>query len=449
MPSLRLQNALIPFAFTGTLIVALYRAVPQLRTPVPSALLLIMAVLLVLRPIQKDMRSSSRFRTRVLLIGNRPLAQKFMDAVEAHPKRRYTIVGVVEELASELEFSPWLVLGTIDDLQTIVSAVRPDRIVLALSERRGRFPAEQLLAFQAEGIVVEDVEGAYERITGKLAIEAVTAGQLIASQRLRISRVLTAAQRVFSFTAALILLVLLAPVLGLIALAIRMDSGGPVLFRQLRLGRKARPFPLIKFRTMRPSDNPASQWAQDNVSRITRIGRWLRRLRLDELPQLVNVIRGDMNLVGPRPHPVCNGELFRQSIPYYVLRCSVRPGVTGWAQTRYCYANNLEQETEKMRYDLYYIKHMSLWLDLRIIVDTCTLFLLSWVSQRSEQRTDIQPILTAKAPRLPVGRKRRPERAPAVVIPLVQYARDSGDAIVPAPEIADLPRLPIQPEVSP
>src|SRR6202023_2379124 len=149
--------------------------------------------------------------------------------------------------------------------------------------------------------------------------------------------------RIVSLVAASILLVLLAPVLGLIALAIQLDSGGPVLFRQLRLGKKGRPFKLIKFRTMRPDDNESSQWARDNAGRITRLGQLLRRLRIDELPQVVNVLRGDMNLVGPRPHPVSNIELFREAIPYYVLRCSVLPGITGWAQTRYCYANNLEQ----------------------------------------------------------------------------------------------------------
>ena len=121
---------------------------------------------------------------------------------------------------------------------------------------------------------------------------------------------------------------------------------------------------------MHPAAAPTSEWVRDNTHRITRVGKWLRRCRLDELPQLINVVRGEMNLIGPRPHPASNFELFMQSIPYYSLRAVVRPGLTGWAQVRQGYANGLEEETEKMRYDLYYIKHMSVWLDLRILFDT-------------------------------------------------------------------------------
>jgi lipopolysaccharide/colanic/teichoic acid biosynthesis glycosyltransferase len=154
-----------------------------------------------------------------------------------------------------------------------------------------------------------------------------------------------------------------------------VDSKGPVVFVQRRVGAAGRHFNLIKFRTMRPVDRETSLWERDNAHRITRVGRWLRRGRLDELPQFVNVLRGDMNLVGPRPHPVANFELFVDNIPYYPLRSLVTPGVTGWAQVRYGYANTLEEETEKMRYDLYYIKHMSIWLDLRILVDTITMTL--------------------------------------------------------------------------
>jgi len=309
-------------------------------------------------------------------------------------------------------------------LQTIVRAVRPDLIVLALSDRRGRMPTDQLLEFQLNGIVVEDVADAYERFSGKLAIEAVTPGQLIASQRLRQRRVLKATQRALSFGVALIGLLVLAPFLALIALAIKLDTGGPVLFRQTRLGRGARPFHLIKFRTMQPVENPITEWAQDNLNRITRVGTWLRRLRLDELPQLVNVIRGDMNLVGPRPHPVRNFQLFREAIPYYAVRCSVLPGITGWAQTRYHYANNLEQETEKMRYDLYYIMHMSLWMDLRIILNTCGKFLSSLKSAQTEASPQTQPVFQREPARMPAAwRPKQPAEGP--VHPHLQYAKDS------------------------
>jgi len=165
-------------------------------------------------------------------------------------------------------------------------------------------------------------------------------------------------------------MIVLSPLLGLVALMIKLDSRGPVFFVQERVGMAAKRFNLIKFRTMHVVDAPPSEWACDNTERITRVGKWLRKFRLDELPQFFNVIHGDMNLVGPRPHPVSNFELFIENIPYYSLRAVVRPGITGWAQVRYGYANNLDEETEKMRYDLYYIKHLSISFDLRILFDT-------------------------------------------------------------------------------
>ena len=269
-------------------------------------------------------------------------------------------------------------------------------------------PVTELLEFQSSGIDVKEIADAYERLSGKLPIEVVTPGQLIASQRLCKSRALKEAQRVLSFAAALLLLVVFAPLLGLIALAIKIDSDGPILFRQTRLGKACRPFQLIKFRTMKSVDCAPSEWVQDNCTRITRVGRWLRRLRLDELPQLVNVIRGDMNLVGPRPHPTSNLQIFRDSIPYYALRGSILPGITGWAQVRYHYANNLEEETEKMRYDLYSIKHMSLWIDRKIIFDTCRVFLSSLgPSVETETHPPGKPLF-ATGPRLHVRARREP-----------------------------------------
>jgi lipopolysaccharide/colanic/teichoic acid biosynthesis glycosyltransferase len=148
-----------------------------------------------------------------------------------------------------------------------------------------------------------------------------------------------------------------------------------VFFVHQRVGLGGRPFRLLKFRSMRPMSSRTSEWVRDNGDRITRVGKWLRKTRLDELPQFWNIIRGDMNLVGPRPHPVTNYEMFAEHIPYYSLRALVRPGITGWAQIRYGYANDLEEETEKMRYDLFYIKHLSLLLDLRILFDTVKIVL--------------------------------------------------------------------------
>jgi len=411
------QRALLPFAFLGLLMIMLATSIPALRSPLASTLLAVTVLLLLLRPIEREVRSSSQFRTRVILIGNnRTIAEKFIELIEANPKSGYSIIGLVEETPSRQPYyGAHLVLGTLDELDTIVRAVRPDRIVLALSDRRGRMPAAELLDFQLNGIAVEEVVDACERVSGKLAIETITPGQLISSQGLRKSLALKTAQRVLSFTAAAILIVVLAPLFGLIALAIKLDSRGPVLFRQLRLGKGMRPFHLIKFRTMKPIARPPSEWVQDNVTRVTRLGRWLRRLRFDELPQLINVIRGEMNLIGPRPHPVSHLQLFREAIPYYKLRCSVLPGISGWAQVRYHYANNLEQETEKMRYDLYYIKHMSLWMDLRILFETFMILISSLTSWQGEEvPINQQPFRSALFSMESRSKSRVPARLPQI-----------------------------------
>jgi lipopolysaccharide/colanic/teichoic acid biosynthesis glycosyltransferase len=216
---------------------------------------------------------------------------------------------------------------------------------------------------------IEEAGDVYARLTGKIALDAVRPGDLLFGHGFRSSRGQRATARVLSVAGAIVGLLLAAPLLPLLALVIKLESPGPVLFRQQRLGLEGRPFQLYKLRTMRPGPS-GSEWERDNLGRLTRVGRWLRRYHLDELPQLWNILRGDMNLVGPRPHPLVNAEMFHRRIPYYELRSLVRPGLTGWAQVRYRYANCLEEETEKMGYDLYYIRHRSLWLDLRVLPAT-------------------------------------------------------------------------------
>jgi len=273
------------------------------------------------------------------------------------------------------------VVDNAGNLGRVIEAARPDRIVVALAERQGDLPLGRLVESLARGIVVEDVAEIYERLTGTLALEALSPSRVIFSRDFRTSRLQHANARALGLLVSGIGLIVLAPVLGVIVLLIKLESRGPAFFIQERVGRSGRAFKLIKFRTMHPVSTPKSEWERDNYDRITRLGRWLRRFRLDEVPQLVNVLRGDMNLVGPRPHPVTNLQLLTlaarnlneqtgDALPYYALRCAVRPGITGWAQIRYGYANDLDEETEKMRYDLYYIKHMSLWFDLRILFDT-------------------------------------------------------------------------------
>jgi exopolysaccharide biosynthesis polyprenyl glycosylphosphotransferase len=321
------------------------------------------------------------FVKRVLIVGSSPQAHKVAEAIEEEGIGRYVIVGVAEDGAdADLPLARYPLLGPLHHLDKIIEATRPDRIVVALEDRRGRLPVPPLLDARLNNIVVEEGAELYERLTGKIAMESLTPSSLIFSPAFRPAPVAVAVGRLVSVIAAAIGLVALSPLLGLIALVIRAESAGPIFFVQERVGRAGRRFRLLKFRTMHLTSIETSEWARDNTERITRVGYWLRRFRLDELPQFVNILKGDMDLVGPRPHPVTNFSLFvtvlrnfpecGEQIPYYSLRSMVRPGITGWAQVRYRYANNLEEEIEKMRYDLYYVKHRSLWLDCRILAAT-------------------------------------------------------------------------------
>ena len=330
--------------------------------------LLVVAVAVFARYVLREVRPR---RTRIVILGTGAMASQLIEEIEAADPPRYEVAGVIDNQQPD-EDSPlrerWLGAG--DDLAAIVARVQPTAIIVAVENRRDRLPLQSLLESRVAGIDVEDAIEFYERATGKMAIEALRPSTLILSKGFRNHGAPEATARFVSTLIAIVGLIIFAPLLALIALLVKIDSSGPVLFVQDRAGRHGRPFGLLKFRTMHPTDERPSEWVLDNVHRITRVGKYLRRFRLDELPQLVNVLRGEMNLVGPRPHPTSNHAAFMKNIAYYGLRSTVRPGVTGWAQCCYGYANNLEEETEKMRYDLYYIKNRSLFLDSKILLWT-------------------------------------------------------------------------------
>ena len=335
--------------------------------------LLIVAIAMFARFLVREVRPKG---TPILILGSGSMAARLIEEIEATENSRLIVKGIVDDEQPEAD-SPlhdrWL--GTSDQLGEIVARVQPARIVVAIENRRDRLPLQTLLESRVSGIDVEDAIELYERVTGKMAIEALRPSTLILSKGFRNHGAAEMTARVVSVIVAVIGLIVVAPLLAAIALLVKLDSRGPVLFVQDRAGSHGRPFGLLKFRTMHPSLDRPSEWVLDNVHRITRVGTYLRRFRLDELPQLVNVLRGEMNLIGPRPHPTTNHATFMEHIAYYGLRSTVRPGVTGWAQVRYGYANNLDEETEKMRYDLYYIKNRTLWLDFRILGETVGIML--------------------------------------------------------------------------
>jgi lipopolysaccharide/colanic/teichoic acid biosynthesis glycosyltransferase len=325
---------------------------------------------------------------RVLILGSTPLTEEIARALDRHARerghRRALIVGIVPGRTGT-SVPRGRELAPLERVDKIIRETCPTRIIVDLDA--SEVPVAPMLESLALDVVVEDAVDAYERLTGLVALGALRPGHVIFSKPIRKGRLHAGLARAVGIVTAAIGLCLAAPLFLVLAIAIKLDSAGPVFFVHDRLGRGGRRFRLVKFRTMRPGA-PRSEWVRDNGDRITRVGNWLRRFRLDELPQLLNVLFGDMDLVGPRPHPVSNLALFNDGIPFYPLRLTVRPGVTGWAQVQYGYANTLEEETEKMRYDLYYIKHRSVALDLKILFLTFKVVVLGRGVERVAARPE-------------------------------------------------------------
>jgi len=314
-------------------------------------------------------------RERLLLIGTSPAAVALAHELHERKELGVEVAGFVEAAEDRVGnpvFNPGIV-GTIDDIPSIVRDRRVDRVVVSLADARGRLPMDKLLEMKlARGVTFDHLASVYEEYTGKIAIENLRPSWLIFAPGFRKSNALLATKRALDATLATVLLVLLSPLLPLIALVVKLSSPGPAIYHQARVGRHDRVFTIHKFRSMRTDAEAATGavWASKDDPRITGVGRFLRRTRLDELPQLVNVIRGDMSFVGPRPERPEFVATLTDQIPFYSQRHVVRPGLTGWAQVCYTYGASVEDAMEKLQYDLFYIKHLSLALDVFILFET-------------------------------------------------------------------------------
>jgi sugar transferase (PEP-CTERM system associated) len=313
------------------------------------------------------------FRERVYVLGTGDRAQRLVNGLRQRSELGIEVVGWTGTLAGEI---------TRDTVaEHVVGMVRKNavhRVIVAMAERRGALPVTELLELRQEGVKVEEATNWLERISGKIEVEQLYPSWLIYAEGFRFSRVFRMLRRVLNCSAALIGLILSLPLLPFVVLAVRLDSAGPVIYRQRRVGRGGVEFFCYKFRTMRPDAeaDTGATWALDDDPRITRVGRFLRMSRLDEIPQLWCVLKGDMNFVGPRPERPEFVEWLSREIPYYGVRHAVRPGITGWAQIKYKYGNTLEDAREKLQYDLFYIKNASLGLDLLIWFETVKIVLL-------------------------------------------------------------------------
>lgn len=321
--------------------------------------------------------SSARLAEPALIMGEGPLATSLAKEINERPELGLRLVGYLG--------TPWAIptprnlrLGGIEDLGEVVHREQVRRVIVAMNDRRSKLPVEELLKLKTSGVAIQEGSEFYEVTTGKIPLENLRLSWLIFSPGFKVSRLTLIYKRLVSVALAGIALLVSLPVLAIVALAIWLDSPGPVIFRQTRIGKDGQPFTLYKFRTMfLDADSGGDPLpVQKNDKRITRVGRWLRQFRLDELPQLYNILSGQMYFVGPRPF-VPNQELdLARQIPLYTQRWTVKPGATGWAQTQRGYCATLEDNSDKLAYDLFYIKNMSLGLDVLILFKTIKIVLL-------------------------------------------------------------------------
>jgi sugar transferase (PEP-CTERM system associated) len=308
-----------------------------------------------------------------MIVGCGPLAKSIAGEIIEKVDTGFKVVGFISEdpgKTGEKLINP-SILGDGSQILDIARREKVDRIIVALEERRGKFPDAQLLECKMKGIIVEDGIGFYERLTGKLQVESLRPSSLIFSEGFKKSKLTTWMKRVSGFSLSLIGLILLSPLILIISILIKMDSRGPVFYKQERVGEMGKIFKLLKFRSMvEGAEGNGPVWAGKKDDRITRIGQWIRKWRLDEIPQMVNVLKGDMSFVGPRPERAHFVEKLREEIPFYDQRFYVKPGITGLAQVRYQYGASKDDALEKLRYDLYYIKNLSSLFDLLIVFET-------------------------------------------------------------------------------
>jgi sugar transferase (PEP-CTERM system associated) len=309
----------------------------------------------------------SVFRERVYVLGNGARARTVVETLRARRDAGMEVVCGESEGAS---------IGLRERFAADLRALsKPkvciDRVIVAMEERRGLMPLRELLDLRLKGVVIEDDGSLVERLSGKLPLEGLNPGILIFTNGFNVSASQQIVRRLISITVAFIGLALCLPFIPFIVLAVRLSSPGPIIFRQTRVGRRGRPFSVLKFRTMRQdAEANGAVWAAKNDTRVTPLGKFMRMTRLDEIPQLWNVLRGEMGFVGPRPERPEFVQWLTSEIPFYDLRHIIRPGITGWAQVRYQYGASLEETRRKLEYDLYYIKHLSVGLDLLIMFET-------------------------------------------------------------------------------
>lgn len=375
---LRVMQAL---GAAALILATLFYFFPEMRLGagiVETALLAIVFGILMWRIFVEWLNRAYGAGERILLVGSGIAVQNLTRELRGRPDLPLNLLGVVEE---EVVTSPTLngltSLGTLDDLQRVIEEAKPDRLIIALKERRRQLPIDLLLRWRMSGLVIEEASTLYQKITGRIPVESIHPSALIFTDGFRQTTLQRIYGRSLGLVAAMLSMVFVGPLMLLIAIAIRLDSKGPVLYKQTRVGHNGKLFEVRKFRSMYQDAESKSGpvWAQDVDPRVTRVGRVLRKLRLDELPQFINVFYGDMSFVGPRPERPFFVDLLKEKVPFYDLRHAVRPGITGWAQVSCHYGASVEDAQQKLEYDLFYIKNFSLSFDCLILFQTIKIVL--------------------------------------------------------------------------
>ena len=325
----------------------------------------------------KRLLDSGTFDQRIIVLGSGGLAQDILSEIAGRKDCGYSVVAVVPETFGENQppakgKRPPLVRNDFDGLSDLSRELRVKKVVVALKEKRARFPIRELLNCRIAGIDILEGNSFFEMLSGKLYVEQLNPSWLIFSQGFYRSRIQGVFKRTGDLLLSLCMLIVLSPLIGLTAAAIKVDSRGAAIFSQERIGRGRRPYMLHKFRSMVADAEKFSGpvWAQDEDPRITRVGRFIRKWRIDELPQLWNVLKGEMSFVGPRPERDFFIRQLEERIPFYAERFTAKPGLTGWAQVSYGYGASVEDAIEKLNYDLFYIKNMSFLMDAMIVLRT-------------------------------------------------------------------------------
>ncbi len=314
-------------------------------------------------------------RSKLLVLGTGRLARELVTEILHHPELGMRVCGFVDdspELLGKSIVNP-RVVGLCSELPQLVASHKVDRVVVEFQDRRGRLPIEHLLRLKTQGVAIEEATSLYERICGRIAIENLKPSWMIFNAGFEVKRSMLIQKRILSIVMSAVLLAVTFPLALLIIALIKLDSRGPIFFRQARVGQGGKEFTLWKFRSMREDaeKDTGPVWSTPGAdARVTRVGKILRRTRLDELPQLINIFRGDMSLVGPRPERPHFVKELASMIPFYHVRHAVKPGVTGWAQINYEYGSTMRDAVQKLQYDLFYIKHMSWLLDTVILFET-------------------------------------------------------------------------------